>query len=75
MGNGFIILQPLTGFIEHLDLFFADRFVFDGGMSDSTTNGVNHDFQQANHGIQLATIKAINEFVRVLFLFGGRHQG
>jgi hypothetical protein len=75
VGNGLIMLQPHTGFIERLDLFFADRFVFDGGISDSASNGVNHDFQQANHGIQLATIEPIHKFVRVLFLLGGRHQG
>ena len=63
------------GFVERLDLFLADGFVFDRGVGDGVGNGIGHDFQQANHGIQLAGVESVHQFVRVLFLFGGRHQG
>lgn len=75
VGNGLIVLQPLASFVERLNLFLADRLVFDGSISDGASNRIGHHFQQTDDSIQLSGIEPFHQFVRVLFLLGGRHHG
>src|SRR5271166_4585837 len=68
MGNAFATCKGSLGFLKLASLFRSHRFVVIRSTGQGASERVEDDFQETNHGGDLAGSHAVDQLVRVLFL-------
>ena len=74
MRNALATIKGSAGRGNVSDVLLGDWLIIERSVGETMSHRINHDFQQANHGIKLTGIKPVHQFVRVLLLLGGRHH-
>jgi len=72
--NAFSASQRSAGAIERGSRLRRNLFLFHGRGGQRTRQRAGHHLEQMDDGGELASIKLIEELVRLLFFVGGCHQ-